>query len=204
VVKVLQDLMKGIGVLLWAVLKLCGLVGLLGADFSTLFNDVIVEAIGAVVGGSIAAVIRGSVAISIGLFGLSYLARPFWPNLRVVDLRRIALWGMVIQAYLLNAPAIYTQLEALRTDLSEEVAQAVSAGAVPGCSGSTVEVILCMTGTNPAEVAAPDLTALPDTIPPYGGSETVHDLYAHCVYNPPYYYGDADCNADDPQSDNTW
>jgi len=200
-VKVLQDLMKGIGILLWAVLKLCGLVGLLGADFSTLFNSIIVEAIGAVVGGSIATVIRGSLMVSLGFLGLSLLAKPFWPDLNLVKAQRIVLWGTVIQAYLLHAPAIYTQLEALRTGLSEEVAQAVSAGAVPGCSGNTVEVILCMTGTNPAEVQAPDLTALPDTLPPYGGSETVHDLYDHCVYNPPAYYGDAACDADDPTGD---
>jgi len=200
-VKVLQDLMKGIGVLLWAVLKLCGLVGLLGADFSTLFNSVIVEAIGAVVGGSIAAVIRGSLMVSLGFLGLSLLAKPFWPDLNLVKAQRIVLWGTVIQAYLLHAPAIYTQLEALRTDLSEEVAQAVSAGAVPGCSGNTVEVILCMTGTNPAEVQAPDLTALPDSLPPYGGSETIHDLYDHCAYSPPTAYGDPNCDPDEPTGD---
>jgi hypothetical protein len=111
------------------------------------------------------------------------------------------LWGLVIQAYLLNAPGIYTELEAMRVDLAEEVASAVSSGAVPGCGGSTVEVILCMTGTNPAEVQHPDLTALPDTIPPYGGAETVHDLYNHCVYNPPTYYGDPACDPDDPTGD---
>jgi len=44
-VKVLQDLMKGIGILLWAILKLCGIVGLLGSDFSSLFGSVVVEAI---------------------------------------------------------------------------------------------------------------------------------------------------------------
>jgi len=39
--------------------------------------------------------------------------------------------------------------------------------------------------------------------PSFSGSrrETVHDLYDHCVYNPPTYYGDADCNADDPTGD---
>jgi hypothetical protein len=111
------------------------------------------------------------------------------------------LWGLVIQAYLLNAPGIYTELEAMRVDLAEEVASAVSSGAVPGCSGSTVEIILCMTGTNSAEVQAPDLTALPDSIPPYGGTETIHDLYNHCVYNPPAYYGDPDCDPDDPTGD---
>jgi len=158
-VKVLQDLMKGIGILFWALLKLCGIVGLLGSDFSTLFGSVVVEAITAVVSGSIATVIRGSAAVSLGLLGLSWLARAFWPDLRVVAFQRIVLWGMVIQAYLLNAPGIYTELEAMRVDLAEEVASAVSTGAVPGCSGSTVEIILCMTGTNPAEVQAPDLTA---------------------------------------------
>ena len=182
-VKVLQDFMKGIGILFWAVLKLCGIVGLLGSDFSSLFGSVVVEAITAVVSGSIATVIRGSAAVSLGLLGLSLLAKAFWPDLRVVAFQRIVLWGLVIQAYLLNAPGIYTELEAMRVDLAEEVASAVSTGAVPGCSGSTVEIILCMTGTNPAEVQAPDLTALPDSIPPYGGAETVHDLYSHCVYN---------------------
>ncbi|HHN93507.1 MAG TPA: hypothetical protein ENK17_01950, partial [Anaerolineae bacterium] len=92
-------------------------------------------------------------------------------------------------------------MEALRTDLSEEAAQAVSGGAVPGCSGNTVEVILCMTGATPTEVAAPDLTALPDTLPPYGGSETIHDLYDHCAYNPPFPYSDPDCLYHDPIGD---
>jgi hypothetical protein len=200
-VKVLQDLMKGIGILFWALLKLCGIVGLLGSDFSSLFGSVVVEAITAVVSGSIATVIRGSAAVSLGLLGLSLLAKAFWPDLRVVAFQRIVLWGMVIQAYLLNAPGIYTELEAMRVDLAEEVASAVSTGAVPGCSGSTVEIILCMTGTNPAEVQAPDLTALPDSLPPYGGAETIHALYNHCVYNPPTYYGDPACNPDDPTGD---
>jgi hypothetical protein len=200
-VKVLQDLMKGIGILFWALLKLCGIVGLLGSDFSTLFGSVVVEAITAVVSGSIATVIRGSAAVSLGLLGLSLLARAFWPDLRVVAFQRIVLWGLVIQAYLLNAPGIYTELEAMRVDLAEEVASAVSSGAVPGCSGSTVEIILCMTGTNPAEVQVPDLTALPDSVPPYGGAETIHDLYNHCVYNPPAYYGDPACDPDDPTGD---
>ena len=70
-VKVLQDLMKGVGILFWAVLKLCGIVGLLGSDFSTLFGAVVVEAINAVVSGSIATVIRGSAAVSLGLLELS-------------------------------------------------------------------------------------------------------------------------------------
>jgi hypothetical protein len=200
-VKVLQDLMKGIGILFWAVLKLCGIVGLLGSDFSTLFGSVVVEAINAVVSGSIAGVIRGSLMVSIGLLGLSLLARALWPDLKIVSFQRIVLWGTVIQAYLLNAPGIYTELEAMRVDLAEEVASAVSSGAVPGCGGSTVEIILCMTGTNPAEVQAPDLTALPDSIPPYGGTETVHDLYNHCVYNPPAYYGDPACDPDSPTGD---
>jgi hypothetical protein len=200
-VKVLQDLMKGIGILFWALLKLCGIVGLLGSDFSALFGSVVVEAITAVVSGSIAAVIRGSAAVSLGLLGLSLLAKAFWSDLRVVAFQRIVLWGLVIQAYLLNAPGIYIELEAMRVDLAEEVAGAVSTGAVPGCSGSTVEIILCMTGTNPAEVQAPDLTALPDSIPPYGGTETIHDLYNHCVYNPSAYYGDPACDPDDPTGD---
>ena len=200
-VKVLQDLMKGIGILLWAMLKLCGIVGLLGSDFSSLFGVVVIEAITAVVSGSIADVIRGSLMVSLGLLGLSFLARAFWPDLRIVSFQRIVLWGVVIQAYLVNAPGIYTQLEAMRVDLAEEVAQAVSSGAVPGCSGSTVEIILCMTGATAAEVQAPEVTALPDTLPPYGGSETIHDLYSHCVYNPPVYYGDPACDPDDPQGD---
>jgi hypothetical protein len=200
-VKVLQDLMKGIGILFWALLKLCGIVGLLGSDFSSLFGSVVVEAINAVVSGSLGAVIRGSLMVSIGLWGLSLLAKALWPDLKIVSFQRIVLWGTVIQAYLLNAPGIYTELEAMRVDLAEEVASAVSTGAVPGCSGSTVEIILCMTGTNPAEVQAPDLTALPDTLPPYGGSETVHDLYNHCAYNPPAYYGEPACDPDDPTGD---
>ena len=200
-VKVLQDLMKGIGVLLWAVLKLCGIVGLLGSDFSTLFGSVVVEAITAVVSGSIATVIRGSLMVSIGLLGLSLLAKALWPDLRLVSFQRIVLWGTLIQAYLLNAPGIYTELEAMRVDLAEEVAAAVSSGAIPGCSGSTVEIILCMTGTNPTEVQASELTQLPDSLAPYGGTETIHDLYDHCVYNPPVYYGDPTCDADAPTSD---
>ncbi|HNR97242.1 MAG TPA: hypothetical protein PKH89_09800, partial [Anaerolineae bacterium] len=200
-VKVLQDLMKGIGILFWAVLKLCGIVGLLGSDFSTLFGSVVVEAIDAVVSGTIAGVIRASLMVSVALLGISLLARIVWPDLKVVSFQRIVLWGTLIQAYLLNAPTIYTELEAMRVDLAEEVAAAVSSGAVPGCSGSTVEVILCMSGTNPGEVQHPDLTVLPDSLPPYGGTETIHDLYNHCAYNPPAYYGDADCDPDDPTGD---
>jgi hypothetical protein len=169
-VKVLQDLMKGIGILFWALLKLCGIVGLLGSDFSTLFGSVVVEAITAVVSGSIGGVIRGSLIISIGLLGLSFLAKAFWPDLKIVSFQRIVLWGTIIQAYLLNAPGIYTELEAMRVDLAEEVAAAVSSGPVPGCGGSSVEVILCMTGTNPAEVQVADLTNLPHNFTHYGGT----------------------------------
>jgi hypothetical protein len=68
-VKVLQDLMKGVGILLWAVLKLCGIAGLLGSDFSSLFGSVVIEAINAVVSGSLGAVIRGSLSVSTGLLG---------------------------------------------------------------------------------------------------------------------------------------
>jgi hypothetical protein len=200
-VKVLQDLLKGIGVLLWSILKLCGLTGLLGSDFSSLFGNVVVEAINAVVGGTIAAVIRGSLMVSIALLGASLLVKIFWPDLKIVSFQRIVIWGTVIQAFLLNAPNIYTQLEAMRVDLAEEIAQAVASGAVPGCSGSTVEIILCMSGTNATEVQDPNLTDLPDTLPPYGGSETIHDLYDHCVYNPAYFYGDPQCDPDDPQDD---
>ncbi len=138
--------------------------------------------------------------VSLGLFGLSLLARPFWPDLKLVSFQRAAIWGIVIQAYLLNAPAIYTELETWRVDLSEQVASAVSTGAIPGCSGSVVEVLLCITGTSTAEVLDPSLTVLPDQIP-YGGTESVRDLYDHCVYFPPFLYGDPPCDPDNPVGD---
>ncbi|MGD2206976.1 MAG: hypothetical protein PVH17_09375, partial [Anaerolineae bacterium] len=88
VVKVLQDLMKGIGVLLWTLLKLCGIVGLLGSDFSSLFGGIVVEAIHAVVSGSIADVIRGSLMVSIAILGASLLSRIIWPDLKIVSFQR--------------------------------------------------------------------------------------------------------------------
>jgi hypothetical protein len=60
--------------------------------------------------------------VSLGLFGLSLLARPFWPDLKLVSIQRAAICGIAIQAYLLNAPAIYTELETWRVNLSEQVA----------------------------------------------------------------------------------
>jgi hypothetical protein len=66
----------------------------------------------------------------------------------------------------------------------------MSTGAIPGCTGDVVEVLLCITGTSPAKVLNPNLTGLPDQIP-YGGTESVNDLYNHCVYNPPFLFGDA-------------
>ena len=199
-VKTLQDTARVGGVLFWGVLKVCGLVGLFGDGFSTLFGTVVTEALDAVITGSVHDLIRGSLMVSLGLFGLSLLARPFWPDLKLVSFQRAAIWGIVIQAYLLNAPAIYTELETWRVDLSEQVASAVSTGAIPGCSGSVVEVLLCITGTSTAEVLDPSLTALPDQIP-YGGTESVHDLYNHCVYHPPFLYGDPPCNPDSPVGD---
>jgi hypothetical protein len=88
-----------------------------------------------------------------------------WPDLKLVSFQRAAIWGIAIQAYLLNAPGIYTELETWRVTLAEEAAAAVSTGAIPGCAGSVVEVLLCITGTSPAEVLYPSLTALPDQIP---------------------------------------
>ncbi len=199
-IKTLQDTARVGGVLLWGVLKVCGLVGLFGDDFSALFGTVVTEALNAVITGSVHSLVRGSLMVSLGLFGLSLLARPFWPDLKLVSFQRAAIWGIVIQAYLLNAPDIYTELETWRVDLSEEVSSAVSTGAVPGCSGSVVEVLLCITGTSPAEVLAPSLTALPDQIP-YGGSESVHDLYNHCVYHPAALYGEPACDPDHPVGD---
>ena len=176
------------------------MVGLFGVDFSTLFGTVVTEALNAVITGSVHNLIRGSLMVSLGLFGLSLLARPFWPDLKLVSFQRAAIWGIVIQAYLLNAPAIYTELETWRVDLSEQVASAVSTGAIPGCSGSVVEVLLCITGTSTAEVLDPSLTVLPDQIP-YGGTESVRDLYDHCVYFPPFLYGDPPCDPDNPVGD---
>ncbi|NLD43841.1 MAG: hypothetical protein GX657_10135, partial [Chloroflexi bacterium] len=199
-VKTLQDTARVGGVLLWGILKVCGLVGLLGDDFSALFGVVVTEALDAVITGSVHNLIRGSLMVSLGLFGLSLLARPFWPDLKLVSFQRAALWGIAIQAYLLNAPGIYTELETWRVDLSQQVASAVSTGAVPGCSGSVVEVLLCITGTSPAEVLDPSLTVLPDQLP-YGGTESVRDLYNHCVYNPPVLYGEPPCDPDNSVGD---
>ena len=182
-VKTLQDTARVGGVLLWGVLKVCGMVGLFGDDFSALFGTVVTEALNAVITGSVHDLIRGSLMVSLGLFGLSLLARPFWPDLRLVSFQRAALWGIAIQAFLLNAPGLYTTLETWRVDLAEEAAGAVSGGSIPGCSGNVVEVLLCITGASPADVLAPSLTALPAGIP-YGGTEPVRDLYEHCVYNP--------------------
>lgn len=199
-VKTLQDTARVGGVLLWGVLKVCGLVGLFGNDFSTLFGTVVTEALNAVIGGQVHDLIRGSLMVSLGLFGLSLLARPFWPDLKLVSFQRAALWGIVLQAYLLNAPAIYTELETWRVDLSEQVASAVSTGAIPGCAGDVVEQLLCITGTSPAEVLEPNLAILPDQAP-YGGTESVRDLYDHCVYNPPQLYGHPGCDPDNPTGD---
>ncbi len=138
--------------------------------------------------------------VSLGLFGLSLLARPFWPDLKLVSFQRAALWGIAIQAFLLNAPGLYTTLETWRVDLAEEVAGAISGGSIPGCSGDVVEVLLCVTGSSPANVLDPSLTALPNGIP-YGGTESVRDLYNHCVYNPPVLYGDPACDPDNPTGD---
>jgi hypothetical protein len=80
-VKTLQDTARVGGVLLWGVLKVCGLVGLFGDDFSALFGTVVAEALNAVITGSVHDLIRGSLMVSLGLFGLSLLARPFWPDL---------------------------------------------------------------------------------------------------------------------------
>jgi hypothetical protein len=199
-VKTLQDTARVGGVLLWGVLKVCGLVGLFGDGFSELFGTVVTEALNAVITGSVHDLIRGSLMVSLGLFGLSLLARPFWPDLKLVSFQRAAIWGIAIQAYLLNAPGIYTELETWRVDLSEQVASAVSTGAIPGCPGNVVEVLLCITGTSTAEVLDPSLTALPDQIP-YGGTESVQDLYNHCVYHPRFLYGDPPCNPDSPVGD---
>jgi hypothetical protein len=123
-----------------------------------------------------------------------------WPDLKLVSFQRAAIWGIAIQACPLNAPTIYTELETWRVDLSGQVASTVSSGAIPGCSGSAVEVLLCITGTSTAKVLDPSLTALPDQIA-YGGTESVRDLYNHCVYHPPTLYGEAPCNPDRPLYD---
>jgi hypothetical protein len=83
-------------------------VGLFGDDFSALFGIVVTEALNAVITGSVHDLIRGSLMVSLGLFGLSLLARPFWPDLRLVSFQRAAIWGIAIQAYFLNAPAMAT------------------------------------------------------------------------------------------------
>jgi hypothetical protein len=76
-VKTLQDSARLGGVLLWGILKVCGMVGLFGADFSALFGTIITEALHAVLAGQLHTVIRGSLMVSLGIFGLSLLARPF-------------------------------------------------------------------------------------------------------------------------------
>lgn len=201
VVKAIQDLARAIGIILWTILKLCGMVGLLGDDFDTLFQSVITEALGAVTSGSIRTVIQGSLVVSLAILGLSLLARVLWPELRIVSFQRVIVWGLVIQAFLANGSGIYMQLEAFRTDLAEEIAGAVASGSVPGCGGDTVPTLLCIAGTTESEIEAGNLAELPDTLPPYAGSETIHDLYDHCVYNPAVYYGDGACNPDDPTGD---
>jgi hypothetical protein len=200
IVKTLQDTARLGGVLLWGILKLCGMVALFAQDFSALFGNVITEALNAIMAGSVHQVIRGSLMVSLGLFGLSLIAKPFWPDLKLVSFQRIVLWGVVIQAFLLNAPNIYTTLETFRVDLAEEIASAVSSGAIPGCSGGVVDQLLCITGTSAADVLDPSLTILPDGIP-YGGTESVRDLYDHCVYNPPVLYSSPACDPDNPVGD---
>ena len=200
IVKTLQDTARLGGVLFWGILKLCGMVALFAQDFSALFGNVITEALNAIMAGSVHQVIRGSLMVSLGLFGLSLIAKPFWPDLKLVSFQRIVLWGVVIQAFLLNAPNIYTTLETFRVDLAEEIASAVSSGAIPGCSGGVVDQLLCITGTSTADVLDPSLTTLPDGIP-YGGTESVRDLYDHCVYNPPVLYSSPACDPDNPVGD---
>ena len=200
IVKTLQDTARLGGVLFWGILKLCGMVALFAQDFSALFGNVITEALNAIMAGSVHQVIRGSLMVSLGLFGLSLIAKPFWPDLKLVSFQRIVLWGVVIQAFLLNAPNIYTTLETFRVDLAEEIASAVSSGAIPGCSGGVVDQLLCITGTSAADVLDPSLTTLPDGIP-YGGTESVRDLYDHCVYNPPVLYSSPACDPDNPVGD---
>jgi len=76
--------------------------------------DDIIEAIDAVIGGSTRNVIRGSLMVSLGLLGLSLLAKPFWPELKIFNVQRVIVWGIAIQACLLIAPAIYANLESMR------------------------------------------------------------------------------------------
>ena len=52
-VKTLQDTARAGGVLLWGILKVCGLVGLFGADFTALSGTVVTEALNAVITGSV-------------------------------------------------------------------------------------------------------------------------------------------------------
>ena len=59
-VKTLQDTARVGGVLLWGVLKVCGLVGL--------FGTVGTEALNAVITSSVHDLIRGSLMVSLGLF----------------------------------------------------------------------------------------------------------------------------------------
>jgi hypothetical protein len=66
-VKTLQDTARVGGVLLWGVLKVCGMVGLFGDDFSALFGTVVTEALNAVITGSVHDLIRGSLMVSLGL-----------------------------------------------------------------------------------------------------------------------------------------
>ena len=200
IVKTLQDTARLGGVLFWGILKLCGMVALFAQDFSALFGNVITEALNAIMAGSVHQVIRGSLMVSLGLFGLSLIAKPFWPDLKLVSFQRIVLWGVIIQAFLLNAPNIYTTLETFRVDMAEEIASAVSSGAIPGCSGGVVDQLLCITGTSAADVLDPSLTTLPDGIP-YGGTESVRDLYDHCVCNPPVLYSSPACDPDNPVGD---
>ena len=78
-VKTLQDTARVGGVLLWGILKVCGMVGLYGNDFSVLFGTVITEALNAVITGQVHTLIRGSLMVSLGLFG-HYLALPVEQN----------------------------------------------------------------------------------------------------------------------------
>jgi len=69
IVKTLQDTARLGGVLFWGILKLCGMVALFAQDFSALFGNVITEALNAIMAGSVHQVIRGSLMVSLGLFG---------------------------------------------------------------------------------------------------------------------------------------
>jgi len=191
IAKTIQDVGRMLGVVLWDLLKLCGMVGLLGRDFSTLFHDVIVEALNAVATGSLHAVIRGSLMVSLGLLGLSLLARPFWPDLRIVSFQRVVLWGAVIQAFLLNAGGIYTQLEQFRTGLAAEISGAVSSGAIPGCGGDTVTSLLCVAGATEAEVRQPSWPPCPTPCRPTAKARRSTTCTTTASYNPPVYYATA-------------